>query len=128
MNNQIEPHIEDKTEIKSAKGIRWLGLVGIAIGAVLLWIFMFKPLQDAQNQVAELVIVRKAALAGIVFTFFGLLVTIFGDGVLRMIPDMNSNLKDIPWYYWLTLVITAVLGVSLWFWFEGRLESLGYAI
>lgn len=128
MNDQIEPQIEDGSQIKSAKGIRWLGLVGIAIGAVLLWLFMFKPLQDAQNHVSELVIVRKAALSGIVFTFFGLLVTIFGDGVFRMIPDMNSNLKDISWYYWLTLVFTAILGVSLWFWFEGRLESLGYEI
>jgi hypothetical protein len=128
MNNQSEFPDTDQVVNNDAKGIRWLGVSGIAIGGLLLWLFMFKPIQDAQNQVEDLIIIRKAALGGIVITYFGLLITIFGDRIFRMIPDINSNLKDIPWYFWLTLLSTAILGVSLWFWFEGRLESLGYKI
>ena len=123
----MEPQYADqKTEDSNSKHIRIYGLVAIIIGAIMLWVFIFNPISMAENGAEDITIYRKLAMIGMAICGFGFLMAILGENVIKMLPDTDANLSDIPLICWVTILSMSGVMIYGWWWFESQLKQLGY--
>ena len=123
--------MENQTSNKppSKHAIRIYGAVLFVIGLIVVLLFIVKPLYDAHNGAAEIVLRQKIGIGGFAVSVFGFALLVLGEKAMQMLPpeDGNTDLKDIPLVCWITMIIMVAVMVSGWFWLEGHLDSLGFS-
>ena len=102
--------------------VRLGGLFAIAIGLVVLYVFLLRPLQAAYAGAPEIHYELKAfALVPLCFVF-GAVFLVMGQSFEYRTADHN-NLTALGWTFFVVIAVLTGLG---WWWFDQQFTALGY--
>jgi hypothetical protein len=107
------------------KNPRAAGLVVMLIGGGLLYFLVLIPIQQAQHHADHVQISMKATVAGTAFLCFGVVQTILGSLLRRLIEPSAGGSKLAAW---IVAIISCGMGFAAHEALESYLRNLGYSV
>ena len=102
------------------------GLFLMLMGGGFTWYFLYKPLQDAANHVANLSYTTKGVILGPILILAGLGMVVFGDTLKPLLQKPGGNRKQLTPLGWVLTLLVAAVGIGIMIWFENQIKGYGY--
>lgn len=105
-------------------GARKIGAFALLVGAFLLYLCVYQPLQDAENGASTVTgMSGKGTMAGVVAALFGVALLIGGEPVKQFLnpPPDKSKVPSV-----IVSIVLVSAGFGVYYLVKSHVESLGY--
>jgi hypothetical protein len=107
---------------------RIIGVVVLAIGLGLAYVFAYLPLDEARQHAESINVSLKPVVLAPVFALFGVFTLAFGQRGRGWLQIETNGVRKMKPAGWLFTVVALGAGIGFHQWLEAALRALGYRL